>query len=68
MALCKLFFEMIPNKTANFVKNINTMQTGYHYNDGWFALTGGWTVILNNNNVTYEYNRKMMYDFYLANN
>ena len=43
-------------------------QTGYHYNDGWFALTGGWTVILNNNNVTYEYNRKMMYDFYLANN
>jgi hypothetical protein len=33
-----------------------------------FALTGGWTVILNNNNVTYEYNRKMMYDFYLANN
>ena len=35
----------------------------YCVNDGWFALTGGWTVQTGNSTSTYEYYKDMVYGF-----
>lgn len=36
-------------------------------NDGWFTLTGGWIVTLNNNPEAFQYNKAMVYGFSVMN-
>lgn len=40
----------------------------YHVNDGWYALTGGWTVNLNNDEFDFNHNLYMTYGFSINNN
>ena len=35
-------------------------------NDGWFTLTGGWTVLVDDANYTYQYDRNIIHNFSLS--
>lgn len=37
-----------------------------HVNDGWYTLTGGWSVITNEGQCSYDHYRKMIYGFSIA--